>query len=115
MPGGTTEVGGNTKLQVILGPILASPSPNIAANTSVIATYTVNGLLVNDLIDVQLQTHTAGLSIGSTWCAANNVLTVQWVNSTVGAISTANFQTVIGVTRLENANLGLTAFPTAIV
>lgn len=115
MPGGTTEVGGNTKLQTILGLTLASPSPNIAANTSVIQTYTVPGLLVYDLIDVQMQAHNAGLSVGSTWCATPGVMTVQWINSTTGTIATANIQCVVGVTRMENANLGFGVFPASIV
>lgn len=110
MPGGTTEVGGNTKLQNILGfgttgNTISSPSPNIAANTSVVSTYTVPGLLVGDLIDLQLQGHTAGLSIGSTWCATAGVLSVQWINSTTGTIASATVATVIQVTRFENANV----------
>lgn len=109
MPGGTTEVGGNTKLQVILGfgttgNTIASPA-SLAANTSVISTYSVPGLLVYDLIDLQLQGHFAGLSIGSTFCTVAGTLSVQWINSTTGAITTQTFTTLLQVTRMENANI----------
>lgn len=114
MPGGTTEVGGNTKLQTILAFTVTTPSVN--ANTSTTATFTVPGLLVYDLVDPQAQTHVAGLSIASGWCAANNTLTLQFVNSTTGTIGAqSNYQILLGVTRYENANLGLSAFPAAIV
>lgn len=118
MPGGTTEVGGNTKLQVILGlPALASPA-SVGANSSVTNTASVPGLLPYDLIDVQLQSHVAGLSVASAWCAAANVMTVQWVNSTAAPITTQSFVAIVGVTRMENANVGppgQSNFPQAII
>lgn len=118
MPGGTTEVGGNTKLQVI-GVLVSATglsTPSVGANTSVTQTYNLPGVLVNDMIDAQSQSHVAGLSIASSWCAANGVVTVQFVNSTTGTIGVqSNYVVLFQVTRLENANLGLTVFPTAIV
>ena len=114
MPGGTTEVGGNTKLQQMLGLTVTTPSVN--ANTSTTQTFALPGVLPYDLVDAQSQSHTAGLSIGSSWCAANNVITVQFINSTgttIGAVS--NYQLIVSVTRYENANLGFSSFPQAIV
>lgn len=112
MPGGTTEVGGNTKLQTILGfgsaagsGLLISSPASLAANTSVISTYTIPGLLPFDFIDVQQQGHFAGLSLGSAFCATPNILSLQWINSTTGTITTQTFTTLIQVTRFENANV----------
>ncbi len=118
MPGGTTEVGGNTKLQVVgvLGSATGVSTPSVGANTSVTTTYTLPGLLVNDMVDLQAQSHVAGLSIGSAWCATAGVVTVQFINSTSGTIGVqSNYIILFQVTRMENANLGLTVFPTAIV
>lgn len=118
MPGGTTEVGGNTKLQVVgvLGSSAGISTPSVGANTSVTATYNIPGLLINDMIDLQSQSHVAGLSIGSAWCAANGVVTVQFINSTGSTIGVQNNYVVLfQITRFENANLGLGVFPTAIV
>jgi hypothetical protein len=118
MPGGTTEVGGNTKLQVVgvLGSSAGVTTPSVNANTSTTTTYNIPGLLVNDMIDLQAQTHVAGLSIGSAWCAANGVVTVQFINSTGSTIGAqSNYIILFQVTRMENANLNLSVFPTAIV
>lgn len=118
MPGGTTEVGGNTKMQIcgVLVSANGVTTPSVNANTSTTTTYTINGLLINDVIDLQAQSHVAGLSIASAWCAANNVVTVQFVNSTTGTIGAqSNYIVLWQVTRMENANLGLSVFPTAIV
>ena len=109
MPGGTSVLEGNTKLQTILGfgtsgNTISSPA-SLSANTSVVSTYSVPGLLVYDMIDVQLQGHTAGLSIGSTFCSTAGVLSVQWINSTTSAITTQTFTTLVSVTRFENANI----------
>jgi hypothetical protein len=118
MPGGTTEVGGNTKLQVV-GVLVGATgisTPSVGANTSVTQTYSLPGLLVNDMIDLQSQSHVAGLSVASAWCAAANVLTAQFVNSTGSTIGAqSNYIVLFQVTRMENANLGLTVFPTSIV
>lgn len=118
MPGGTSDVFGNSHLQVIgvLGSATGITTPSVTANTSVTATYSLPGLLVNDFIDMQSQTHVAGLSIASAWCATNGVATVQFVNSTGSTIGAqSNYIVLWMISRMENANLGLTVFPTAIV
>lgn len=118
MPGGTSDVFGNSHLQTIgiLGAATGISTPSVGANTSVIATYSLPGILVNDFIDAQSQTHVAGLSIASCWCATNGIVTLQFVNSTTGTIGVqSNYVVLWMVSRMENANLGLTAFPTAIV
>lgn len=118
MPGGTTEVGGNTKLQIcgVLSGATGVTTPSVNANTSNTATFSIPGLLINDFIDVQSQSHVAGLSVASAWCATNGTVTIQFVNSTTGTIGAqSNYIILWQATRYENANLGLSVFPTAIV
>jgi len=114
MPGGTTPQGGNCKLQQVCALSLSTPS--VGANTSVLGAYTLPGVLVYDIVDTQSQSHTAGLSIGSSWCATAGTIQVQFINSTAVTIATQNnYQVLILITRMENANLGLAVFPSAIV
>jgi len=114
MPGGTTPQGGNCKLQDLLA--LAVTTPSVTANTSNTATYSLPGVLPYDIVDVQSQSHVAGLSVGSSWCSTAGSIIVQFVNSTGSTIGAqSNYQILILVSRYENANLGLSAFPSAIV
>jgi len=109
MPGGTTVQTGNVKLQTMLGWAANTFAyPAVGANTTAIQTYSVPGLLPNDLVDVQLQGHQAGLSVSSAWCAAAGTLTVQWVNSTATPVTASNFPAsiVLIVSRFEDANIG---------
>lgn len=114
MPGGTTEVGGNTKLQQMLG--LTVTTPSVTANTSATAAFAMPGVLPYDLVDVQSQSHTTGLSIGSSWCSTAGTITVQFINSTGSTINpVSSYQLIVSVTRYENANLGFAYFPSSIV
>lgn len=114
MPGGTTPQAGNCKLQQVCA--LSVSTPSVGANTSVIATFGLPGALVYDIVDTQSQSHVAGLSIGSSWCAANNSIIVQFINSTGTTIGAQTaYQILILITRMENANLGLSVFPSSIV
>jgi hypothetical protein len=99
-------------LQALLTP------PNVPANSSVVQTYPITGLNLLDFIDFNQQSHIAGLSIGNAWVSAQNVLSVQFINSTVAAINgSPATQYLVQVNRVENGYMGLVpaAFPTAIV
>ena len=114
MPGGTTICGGNIKLQQLCA--LTVSTPSVGANTSVTATFGLPGVLVYDMVDTQSQSHVAGLSIGSSWCNSNGTITVQFINSTASTIGVqTGYQILVLISRLENANLGWSAFPNAIV
>jgi hypothetical protein len=114
MPGGTTYCGGNIKLQQING--LTISTPTVTANTSTTANFSLPGVQVFDVVDVQSQSHVAGLSIGSSWCGTNGTITVQFINSTGSTIAAqTNYQILVLVSRFENANLGFSYIPTAIV
>lgn len=117
MPGGSTNSLGNIVFQAIyaLNSTSGITTPSVGANTSVTATFAHPGVLVNDVIDLQSQTHVAGLSIASAWCATNGIVTAQFVNSTTGTIGAqSNYVVLMVVSRYENQNLGLAAFKAAI-
>jgi len=69
---------------------------SVAANTTAVQTFTVNGLAVGDSIDVNKPSHQAGLSIGNVFVSAANTLQIQYVNTTAGAITPASEQYIIG-------------------
>ncbi len=117
MPGGSTESLGNILFQAIyvVGSSAGVSTPSVGANTSVTTTYSFPGILPNDMIDLQAQTHVAGLSIASAWCSTANVLTVQFVNSTTGTIGVqTNYLIIAQISRFEKQNMGISFFPSAI-
>lgn len=104
MPGESDNSLGNILFQSMFA--VGGPSgittPSVNANTSTTATYTVSGLQTGDLIDLQSQSHVAGLSVASAWCATNGTITIQFINSTTGTISAQTNYIVIG--SLSRAN-----------
>jgi len=106
---------GNVALVMALQASLTPP--NVAANTTATQTYTINGVQLNDILEFNQLSSVTGLSVGNMWVNAANTITVQWVNSTVGAINgTAAQNFVIGVIR-GNPTLSASgyALPTAII
>lgn len=69
---------------------------SVAANTTAIQTFTVNGLAVGDSIDVNKPSHQVGLSIGNVFVSAANTLQIQYVNTTASPITPASEQYIIG-------------------
>lgn len=69
---------------------------SVAANSTAIQTFTVNGLAVGDSIDVNKPSHQAGLSIGNVFVSAANTLQIQFVNTTASPITPASEQYIIG-------------------
>lgn len=115
MPGGSRYQQGNEIFDQMLY-LPSVPVPNVAANATANQTFTIPGVLVGDLIGWNQQGTIAGLSVDNIFVSASNVVTFFWSNATVGAINgSANQAFVISVCRAENANLGLTQLPTAIV
>ena len=115
MPGPSDRAMGNVALEMTLQQSLTPP--NVPANSTVLQTYTLNGVQVNDVIEYNQQSHVAGLLVGNMWVSAANTISVQYTNVTVAAINGTPAQNyVLTVTR---ANPLLTAggysLPTAIV
>ena len=81
MPGASYLSTGNIPLSTTLYASL-TPAASVTAATSTTSTYTINGLLQYDCVDIYPQAAlTALLTIGSVWVSAANTLSVQWINS----------------------------------
>jgi len=111
MPGSSDIPTGNIQNIFLLQATL-SPAAVVSV-TAPEQTFTVNGLLVGDFVNVQKPTAQAGLGIAGSRVTAANTLGITFVNPTAGDITpTASEIYLIKVTRRENAGYSL---PTAIV
>ena len=97
----STVPNGNIKGTWIIGVTL---SPTSVANaTSAEQTFTCNGLLLGDFINIVKPTAQAGLGVVGSRCSANNVLAITFSNSTAATITpTASEVYLVGVDRVEN-------------
>jgi hypothetical protein len=94
-----TSVGmGNIALDILLGATL-SPSA-VSANTTAEQTFTVTGLQVGDVVNVNKPTAQAGLGIVGARVSAANTLAITFSNNTAGSITpTASEVYVVNVVR----------------
>jgi hypothetical protein len=101
MPNPSTISYGNIKAQWVLS-ITISPS-SVAPNTTVEQTFTVNGLLLGDMVDISKPTTQTGLGIVNTRVSAANTLAIAFINATGATITpTASEIYYIEVSRPEN-------------
>jgi hypothetical protein len=116
MPGPATLAIGNVGINLIIYQSI-TPAASVTNASSTTSTYTIQGLLIGDCIDLYPQAAlTTTLSIGSVWVSAANTLSVQWINSTAGT-STASptaISIIIQVSRCELLPFGYKNFPQAI-
>lgn len=107
MPG-TTIGRGNLLYDWIIQPSLTPVQ--VAGSTAAEQSFTVQGLQVGDFVDVNCNSaQTAGISIGNVRVSANNTLTIEFANSTAGALTpTAGFYN-INVSRPETGTVLTTA------
>lgn len=110
MPGGSYVGLGNMVLgsgQSLYASLL--PPATVTTNSSTTSTYTINGLAVNDMIDLYpqatLATSTTYLTVGSVWVSAANTLSVQWVNST-SASSSGTPSAIVFILLVNRSSLG---------
>ena len=83
-------------LQVTLTPV------SVAGSTAAEQTFTIPGLLINDFLDVNCNiAQTAGLTIGNVRVSAVNTMSVEFANSTAGALTPVAGIYNINVTRAE--------------
>lgn len=113
MPGKSLQSSGNLQIDTALYQP-AVTFPTLAANASGSNTLTVPGVLPNDLISWNMQAPPAHLVLDNVYVSAPNVLTLLWSSDATG-ISTATVPVIFGVSRIDGANLGLSAFPAALV
>lgn len=75
---------------------------SVAANTSAEQTFTVNGLLVNDFVEVNKPSASAGLGVVNARVSAANTLAITFMNATASPINPAAETYLIKVTRPES-------------
>lgn len=96
---------GNIAIDVLLGATL-SPAA-VAANTSAEQTFTVTGLQVGDVVNVNKPTAQAGIGVVGARVSAANTLAITFANFTAGSLTpTASEVYVINVTRPMPQYLG---------
>jgi hypothetical protein len=111
MPGSADIALGNiaysTLLQATLSPV------SVANATSAEQTFTLNGVVLGDVVTVTKPTAQAGLGIVGSRVSANNVLAITFINTTAATITpTASQVYLIHLLRRENPGQNL---PTAFV
>ena len=97
---GSTLARGNilydSMLQVTLTPV------SVAASTAAEQSFTILGLQINDFLDVNCNAaQTAGIGIGNARVSALNTMTLEFSNSTAGALTPTSGLYNINVTRAE--------------
>jgi len=113
MPGGTRYQQGNEITDQVLY-LSAVTFPTLAANASNTSTQSVPGVQVGDLIGWNLQAPPAHLVLDNAYVSANGTITFLWGTDGTG-VTGATVNILLSVCRPENANLGLSALPAAVV
>lgn len=103
MPG-TTIGRGNILYDYLCQPNITWAAVN--ANTTAEQNITIKGLIAGDYVDLYSQNaaQTTGLTIVNIRCSANDTLTVQWVNSTAGALTPVAGVYLCNVSRAESVS-----------
>jgi hypothetical protein len=110
MPGPSDLPRGNIALAMLLQSTLSPAS--VAQNTTAEQTFTLNGLLVGDIVSVTKPTTQAGLGIVNARVSANNTLAITFANNTAAPIvPTALEVYIIELNRPSNP----APLPTAVV
>lgn len=113
MPGKALVSYGNLALDTVLY-LPAVTFPTLATNASGTNTATVVGVLPGDLFSWNLQAPPLHLVLDNVYCSAPNVLTFTWSSDATG-ISTATVPILLGLSRADGINLGITTLPSALV
>lgn len=97
----STLSSGNIKGQWVLA-LTISPT-SVAPNTTAEQTFTCNGVLLGDMVDISKPSHQGGLGISNTRVSAANVLAIAFVNATAATITpTASEVYFVQISRPEN-------------
>jgi hypothetical protein len=110
MPGPSDIPRGNIQLAMLLN-LTISPA-QVAINTTVEQTFTLQGLQLGDIVAVTKPTTQAGLGIVNSRVTAANTIGITFVNATAGTITpTASETYIVELNRPTNPQ---NALPTAI-
>lgn len=107
MPG-TTLGRGNLLYDWLIAPTLTPVS--VAGSTAAEQSFTIQGLQVGDVCDINCQSaQTAGIGIGNVRVPSANTLTVEFTNSTAGALTPTSGVYNINIQRPEGGTVQTTA------
>lgn len=113
MPGGSRiQIGNEVLDQVIYNGAVTFPT--LAANASSTTTLTIPGVQPLDLVSWNMQAPPAHLVIDNIYVSAPNTLTILWGTDGTG-VTGATVAVLFSICRPENANLGASALPNALV
>jgi hypothetical protein len=97
----STLSSGNIKGQWVIA-ITISPS-SVAPNTTAEQTFTVNGVLMGDMVDISKPTTQGGLGVVNSRVSAANTIAIAFGNLTAATITpTANEVWFVQISRPEN-------------
>lgn len=113
MPGGSRFQQGNEIMDQVVY-VASMTFPTLAANASSTTAVTLPGVLPGDLISWNMQAPPAHLTIDNIYISTPGTMQVQWGTDATG-VTGATVAVLLSVCRPENANLGLSSLPTAIV
>lgn len=88
--------------------------PTLSANASNSTTVTLPGVQALDLISWNMQSPPAHLTIDNIYVSAPNQITVLWGTDATG-VTGATVAILIGLSRIDGANLGTQVIPQALV
>lgn len=113
MPGKANVSLGNLALDT--GIYLPSVTfPTLGANASSSTTVTAPGVQALDLISWNMQAPPAHLTIDNIYVSAPNQITILWGTDGTG-VTGATVPVLLGISRIDGANLGVQALPQALV
>jgi hypothetical protein len=114
MPGKATPSLGNIILEEIIY-LPAATYPTIAASGPVTTTtVSLPGAQLYDYVSVTMISPPTHLTIGNAYVSAPGVVTVSWSSDATG-VTGGTTPVLIDLARVDGANLGLQAFPQAVV
>jgi len=103
---------GNLSLDTMLS--VSATYPTLSTNASNTSTVTVPGVLLYDMVSWNMYAPPAHLTVDNIYVSSANTLTILWGTDATG-ISTGSVTLLLGVTRVAEANLGLSQLPAALV
>ena len=97
----STTIGrGNVLLDFIVGPTLTPVA--VAGSTAAEQSFTILGLMAGDVPDVSCSiSQTPGIGIGNARVPSNNILTIEFTNSTAGSLTPVSGIYAITICRPE--------------
>ena len=113
MPGKSIVSYGNLTMDTALY-LPSITFPTLAANASGTNTATVRGVLPGDLLSWNMQAPPLHLVLDNAYVSAVDTVSFVWSSDSTG-ITGSTVALLLGISRADGANLGITSLPSALV